>query len=70
MRIPFRNDLRQQFGYLHGGVIAYAIDNAVTFAAGTRLGPDILTSGITVSYLRPIPAGREYDTYLHSRFWL
>jgi uncharacterized protein (TIGR00369 family) len=53
VRVPFREELRQQFGFLHGGVIAYAIDNAVTFAAGTRLGPDILTSGITVSYLRP-----------------
>lgn len=53
VRIPFRSQLRQQFGFVHGGVIAYAIDNAVTFAAGTRLGTDILTSGITISYLRP-----------------
>jgi uncharacterized protein (TIGR00369 family) len=35
-------------------VIAYAIDNAVTFAAGTRLGLNLLTSGITVSYIRPV----------------
>ncbi|GAA4144344.1 PaaI family thioesterase [Leifsonia shinshuensis] len=53
LRIPFREDLQQQHGFLHGGVIAYAIDNAVSFAAGTRLGANILTSGITVSYLRP-----------------
>jgi len=53
VRVPFREQLRQQFGFVHGGVIAYAIDNAVTFAAGTRLGPGILTSGITISYLRP-----------------
>jgi uncharacterized protein (TIGR00369 family) len=53
VRIPFRQELRQQFGFVHGGVIAYAIDNAVTFAAGTRLGPNILTSGITITYLRP-----------------
>jgi uncharacterized protein (TIGR00369 family) len=53
VRIPFREELRQQFGFVHGGVIAYAIDNAVTFAAGTRLGPNLLTSGITVTFLRP-----------------
>ncbi len=53
VRVPFRSALRQQFGFVHGGVIAYAVDNAVTFAAGTRLGPELLTSGITVSYLRP-----------------
>lgn len=53
VRVPFRVELRQQFGFVHGGVIAYAVDNAITFAAGTRLGPDILTSGITISYLRP-----------------
>ncbi|HEV7812574.1 MAG TPA: PaaI family thioesterase [Leifsonia sp.] len=54
VRIPFRPELLQQFGFLHGGVIAYAIDNAVTFAAGTRLGLNLLTSGITVSYIRPV----------------
>ena len=54
VRVPFRPELLQQFGFLHGGVIAYAIDNAVTFAAGTRLGLNLLTSGITVSYIRPV----------------
>jgi uncharacterized protein (TIGR00369 family) len=54
VRVPFRPELLQQFGFFHGGVIAYAIDNAVTFAAGTRLGLNLLTSGITVSYIRPV----------------
>lgn len=39
-----------------GGVIAHAIDNAITFAAGTVLGPSILTAGISVVYLRPAGA--------------
>jgi uncharacterized protein (TIGR00369 family) len=40
-------------GYLHGGVLAYAADNALTFAAGAVLGQSLLTSGMTISYLRP-----------------
>ena len=42
---------RQQFGLVHGGVLAYCVDNALTFAAGTVLGGDILTGGLTVTYL-------------------
>jgi len=34
-------------------VLAYAADNAITFAAGTKLGPEVLTSGVTISYMRP-----------------
>lgn len=53
LEIDIRDDLRQQNGYLHGGVLAYAADNALTFAAGTALGPKLLTSGFTISYLKP-----------------
>jgi len=53
LELAIRDDLRQQNGYLHGGVLAYAADNAITFAAGTALGPDVLTGGFTISYLRP-----------------
>jgi uncharacterized protein (TIGR00369 family) len=55
--VPLRADLLQQNGFMHGGVIAYSIDNAVTFAAGSVPGPSILTSGIAVTYLRPARAG-------------
>jgi uncharacterized protein (TIGR00369 family) len=51
--IPFSESLLQQHGYLHGGVLAYAIDNAVTFAAGSVLGPAVLTSNISVEYVSP-----------------
>lgn len=51
--VPVRENLKQQNGFLHGGVLAYAADNAVTFAAGSTLGPEVLTSGVTVSYIRP-----------------
>src|SRR5690606_13927298 len=51
--IPLREELGQQFGFVHGGVLAYAADNAITFAAGTVLGPNVLTGGFSVAYLRP-----------------
>ncbi|MGW4378309.1 PaaI family thioesterase [Kitasatospora sp. NPDC004531] len=51
--LGIRDDLKQQNGFVHGGVLAYAADNAVTFAAGTALGPAVLTSGLTISYARP-----------------
>jgi uncharacterized protein (TIGR00369 family) len=54
--VPHRPELLQQRGFLHGGVIAYAIDNAITFAAGTVLGTSILTAGISIVYLRPAAA--------------
>jgi len=53
IEVPHRAELLQQHGFLHGGVIAYAIDNALTFAAGTVLGTRILTAGISIVYLRP-----------------
>ena len=54
--IPHRPELLQQHGFLHGGVIAYAIDNAITFAAGTVLGTNILAAGISIVYVRPAAA--------------
>lgn len=48
---------RQQYGLVHGGVLAYLVDNAVTFAAGGVLGTSVITSGVTVSYLRGARAG-------------
>lgn len=53
LALDIREDLKQQNGYVHGGVLAYAADNAITFAAGTKLGPEVLTSGVTISYMRP-----------------
>lgn len=53
LEIPIRDELRQQFGLVHGGVLAYAADNVLTFAAGSVLGPNVLTAGFTITYLRP-----------------
>ncbi|PQP21229.1 PaaI family thioesterase [Rhodococcus opacus] len=53
LEIPVRDELRQQNGFVHGGVLSYAADNALTFAAGTLLGANIMTAGFTITYLRP-----------------
>jgi uncharacterized protein (TIGR00369 family) len=53
LELPIREDLQQQNGFLHGGVLSYAADNAITFAGGAALGPEVLTGGFTISYLRP-----------------
>jgi uncharacterized protein (TIGR00369 family) len=53
LRVPITASLLQQHGYVHGGVLAYAADNALTFAGGTVLGPAVLTAEFKINYLRP-----------------
>ena len=53
LELDVREELRQQHGFLHGGVLSYAADNALTFAGGAALGPHVLTGGFSVQYLRP-----------------
>ena len=53
LEVDVRPDLLQQNGFLHGGVLAYAADNALTYAAGTALGSGVLTGGMSIEYLRP-----------------
>ena len=51
--LPVKPEFLQQHGYVHGGVISYLIDNALTFAGGSTLGPDVVTAEFKVNYLRP-----------------
>ena len=44
--------LLQQDGFVHGGVLAYLADNALTYAGGSVLGK-VLTSEFKINYLRP-----------------
>lgn len=53
LELDIRQDLLQQNGFVHGGVLSYAADNALTFAAGTVAGARLLTAGYTIDYLRP-----------------
>jgi uncharacterized protein (TIGR00369 family) len=72
--LPIRDDLRQQHGFVHGGVISYLADNALTFAGALALGPRVVTGEYKINYLRPavngtlmaraevVYAGRRYAT--------
>jgi uncharacterized protein (TIGR00369 family) len=51
--VPIRDDLKQQFGFVHGGAISYAADNALTFAGGSVLGTSVITAEYKVNYLSP-----------------
>ena len=53
IRVPITAQIKQQFGFVHGGVISYAADNALTFAGGYALGPSIVTSEFKINYVRP-----------------
>lgn len=53
LRVPVSDRIKQQHGFVHGGVVSYAADNALTFAGGSALGPDVVTSEYKINYLRP-----------------
>lgn len=53
LTIPITPQLKQQHDFVHGGVISYAADNALSFVGGSVLGPAILTSEYKINYLRP-----------------
>lgn len=58
LSLPIRDDLRQQHGFVHGGVISYLADNALTFAGALALGPRVVTGEYKINYLRPAMHGR------------
>lgn len=53
LKIPLREELKQQHGFIHGGVVSYAADNALTFAGGSVLGQSVVTSEFKINYVRP-----------------
>ncbi|HEY4225030.1 MAG TPA: PaaI family thioesterase [Pseudolysinimonas sp.] len=62
LALDLHPDHTQQNGFAHGGILAYLVDNAITFAAGTVLGPKLLTAGMGVEYLRPATGPRLVAT--------
>lgn len=57
LRLTIRDDLRQQHGFVHGGVTSYLADNALTFAGALVLGPRVITAEYKINYLRPAVNG-------------
>ena len=53
LQVPVTDKIRQQHGFVHGGVVSYAADNALTFAGGTALRVPVVTSEFKINYLRP-----------------
>lgn len=58
--LEVRDELRQNNGVVHGGVIASLVDTAAAFAIITSLekGQTTTTVDLTIHYLRPLLAGR------------
>jgi uncharacterized protein (TIGR00369 family) len=52
LSLPVAPHLLQQDGFVHGGVLSYLADNALTYAGGSVLGK-VLTSEFKINYLRP-----------------
>jgi uncharacterized protein (TIGR00369 family) len=59
MSLEIREELKQNAGVLHGGVVASLIDSATAFAILPLLKNDELTTTVdlTISYLRPLVDG-------------
>ena len=55
IRLPVSDKIKQQYGFVHGGVISYLADNALTFAGGAALmgKGQIVTSEMKINYIRP-----------------
>lgn len=60
LSLPMAPHLLQQNGFVHGGVLAYLADNALTYAGGAVLGEAdgnlktaVLTAEFKINYLRP-----------------
>ncbi|NLX52529.1 MAG: PaaI family thioesterase [Deltaproteobacteria bacterium] len=53
LKVPVKRELQQQHGFLHGGVVSYAADNALTYVGGSVLGPGVVTSEFKINYVRP-----------------
>lgn len=51
--------LLQQNGFVHGGVLSYLADNALTYAGGSVLGTDVVTAEYKINYVRPAIGGES-----------
>lgn len=64
LALPFRDDLTQQHGFLHAGVVATVLDSACGYAAFTLMPPDagVLSIEFKINLLAPASGERfEFD---------
>ena len=60
--VPIKEQTKQQNGFVHGGVISYAADNALTFAGGATLGAAVVAS----EYKKLFETGCRYSARCES----
>jgi uncharacterized protein (TIGR00369 family) len=67
LALAIRADFKQQHGFVHGGVVSYLADNALTYAGGSVLG-NVVTSEYKINYVRPAMGEKliARATVLHS----
>ena len=54
LTLNITDEIKQQHGFVHGGVLSYLADNALTFAGGAALGGGgVVTNEMKINYLRP-----------------
>jgi len=53
LAVGLSDDLKQQDGFAHGGVVSYLADNALTYAGGSAMGVAVVTSEYKINYVRP-----------------
>jgi len=54
LELSLRDDMKQQHGFVHGGVLSYMADNALTFAGGFAMGGvQVVTAEFKINYVRP-----------------
>jgi uncharacterized protein (TIGR00369 family) len=53
LQVPVAEKLKQQDGFVHGGVLSYLAENALAFAGGTALAVPIVVAEFKIDYLRP-----------------
>jgi uncharacterized protein (TIGR00369 family) len=58
LAVTITPQLKQHMGFVHGGVIGYLADNALTYAGGTAMRAPVVTSEDKINYLRPAVDGR------------
>ena len=59
LALNITDEIKQQHGFVHGGVLSYLADNALTFAGGAALGGGgVVTNEMKINYLRPAVGDR------------
>ena len=58
LQLTLKDELKQQHGFAHGGVLSYLADNALTYAGGTAMRVPVVTAEFKINYLRPATGER------------